>query len=119
MRPFAAPILAVIAVAVVAQPSALAGLRGQQAPPAPPAPPPAASTAATVSAARLIAPALDPDFSTSPRIGGLASPGGGAQCRSACANDYYICLSDRDQDVCAGAWSQCVPACPATSSASY
>ena len=116
MRPFAAPILAAAALAAATPASTPDGLRGPQVP-APP--PPAASAISTAFAARLIAPALDPDFSTSPRIGGLAPSGGGSQCRSACANDYYICLSDRDQDVCAGAWSQCVPACPATSSASY
>lgn len=117
MRPFAAPILAA-ALAAAAQP-APDGLRGQQAPTPQSAPPSVASTAARVSAARLIAPALDPDLSTSPRIGGLAPSGGGTQCRTACANDYYMCLADRDQDVCAGVWSQCVPACPATSSARY
>ena len=115
MRLFAVPILAAAAAAIAAAtpPSAPDGLRGQQ---APPTLPPVVSTASTT---RFMTHPLDPDLSTAPRIGGLASPGGGTQCRSACASDYYVCLSDRDQDVCAGAWSQCVLACPATSSASY
>jgi hypothetical protein len=112
MRLFAAPILAAGAAALAAS-APPDGLRGQQ---APPAPPPVVSTASTV---RFITVPLDPDLSVAPRIGGLASPGGGARCRSACANDHYMCLVDRDQDVCAGAWSQCVSACPATSSASF
>ncbi len=51
-----------------------------------------------------------------PRLGGLSdSDSGGAQCRTACARDQYVCLPVDDQSRCQAAWSQCVAACPAQS----
>lgn len=37
----------------------------------------------------------------------------GGQCRLACAQDYYFCLSTEAADDCPGAWSQCRAACDA------
>lgn len=44
---------------------------------------------------------------------------GGAQCRTSCANALYMCRVDQDESDCNRVWSQCVAACPETSSGSY
>ena len=50
---------------------------------------------------------------------GAGVRGGGAQCRTGCANDLYICRVDQDEGDCNRVWSQCVAACPQSSSGSY
>lgn len=55
---------------------------------------------------------LDP----APRVLGLDARGGGAQCRTACAENRYQCRINDEQDVCDGAWGQCVANCPEGSS---
>lgn len=55
---------------------------------------------------------LDP----APRIQGLDLRGGGAQCRTACAETRYQCRLADEADVCDGAWGQCVANCPEGSS---
>ena len=54
-----------------------------------------------------------PRFSAdpAPRVGGLDLLGGGAQCRTACAQTRYICRVDQDAEVCDTAWGQCVASC--------
>ena len=56
---------------------------------------------------------LDP----APRVPGLDLLGGGAACRTACAETRYQCRVTDEADACDGAWSQCVASC-AQSSAS-
>jgi len=46
-----------------------------------------------------------------PRVGGLDLLGGGAQCRTACAQSRYQCRVTDDIDVCDTAWGQCVASC--------
>ena len=50
---------------------------------------------------------LDP----APRTQGLDLRGGGAQCRTACAETRYMCRATDEADVCDSAWSQCVANC--------
>ena len=56
---------------------------------------------------------LDP----APRVGGLDLRGGGAQCRTACAESRYLCRATDEADQCDGAWGQCVAACAESSPA--
>jgi len=56
---------------------------------------------------------LDP----APRTQGLDQGGGGAACRTACAQSRYQCLVEDENDLCDGAWSQCVASCAESSSA--
>ncbi len=99
-----APALALAASA----PSAAPVLRGASKPkpaaasPVTP-PPPATRSALSTLQARL----------------GADGRGGGAQCRTGCANDLYICRVDQDDSECNRVWSQCVAACPTSSSGSY
>lgn len=61
--------------------------------------------------------ALPPRDDTTARMGGLeAEKSGGAQCRSACAQTYYFCLSNAAGDYCQTNWTQCLIACPTNSS---
>lgn len=46
-----------------------------------------------------------------PRVGGLDLIGGGAQCRTACAQSRYQCRVTEDADQCDSAWGQCVASC--------
>ena len=55
---------------------------------------------------------LDP----APRVLGLELRGGGAQCRTACAETRYQCRASDEADVCDTAWGQCVANCPESSS---
>ena len=59
-----------------------------------------------------------PRFSVdpAPRVGGLDLLGGGAQCRTACAQSRYQCRVTDDLDVCDTQWSQCVASCTEVSS---
>ena len=59
-----------------------------------------------------------PRFSVdpAPRVGGLDLLGGGAQCRTACAQSRYQCRGTDDLDVCDTQWSQCVASCTEVSS---
>ncbi|HEY5411210.1 MAG TPA: hypothetical protein VIJ94_10840 [Caulobacteraceae bacterium] len=50
-----------------------------------------------------------------PRVGGLDLRGGGAQCRTACAESRYLCRATDEPDQCDGAWGQCVAACSESS----
>jgi hypothetical protein len=50
---------------------------------------------------------LDP----APRTPGLDLRGGGAQCRTACADTRYLCRATDEPDVCDTAWGQCVANC--------
>ncbi len=50
---------------------------------------------------------LDP----APRIQGLDQRGGGAACRTSCAETRYQCRASDDADICDSAWSQCVAGC--------
>jgi hypothetical protein len=50
---------------------------------------------------------LDP----APRILGLDQRGGGAACRTSCAESRYQCRATDESDVCDAAWSQCVASC--------
>ena len=54
-----------------------------------------------------------PRFSVdpAPRIGGLDLIGGGARCRTACAQSRYQCRVTDDLDVCDTTWGQCVASC--------
>lgn len=36
------------------------------------------------------------------------------QCRAECARDYYFCLAESDEEVCAPAWTLCRLACGKT-----
>ncbi len=54
-----------------------------------------------------------PRFSVdpAPRVGGLDILGGGAQCRTACAQTRYQCRVTDDLDVCDTTWGRCVASC--------
>jgi hypothetical protein len=52
-----------------------------------------------------------------PRVGGLDLLGGGAACRTACAESRYQCRAGDLPDQCDGAWGQCVASCAESSSA--
>ena len=55
---------------------------------------------------------LDP----APRIPGLDLRGGGALCRTACAETRYQCRATDEADVCDTTWGQCVANCAESSS---
>ena len=55
---------------------------------------------------------LDP----APRVLGLGLRGGGAACRTSCAETRYICRATDEAEVCDTAWSQCVAGCGESSS---
>ena len=50
---------------------------------------------------------LDP----APRAQGLDLRGGGAACRTACAESRYMCRANDEAESCDGAWGQCVANC--------
>ena len=135
----AALLLAVLSGVAPAAPAPVKGpvivLRGAQAPDAPaparPAaaaalllPPPGGDPAAGPPPAADLSPiprfqdnpaprfGLDP----APRVLGLELRGGGAQCRTACAETRYQCRASDEADVCDTAWGQCVANCPESSS---
>lgn len=77
---------------------------------------PAAPAPANRSLDPSLAPTLSPDWSSSPRVGGYsAAAGGGARCRTSCAQDYYACRAGPDDEDCGSRWSQCLTACPSQS----
>ncbi len=132
----AALLLAALGGGVQAAPAPVKGpvlvLRGAQAPDKPAAakPAPAPARAPAIDPASGPAPLADlspvarfqdqpaPRFSLdpAPRILGLDQRGGGAQCRTACAETRYQCRINDEQDVCDGAWGQCVANCAEGSS---
>lgn len=84
--------------------------------------PPPAAAAATPAAPVLASPPLDPRAPILPPVGAaLASPVGGPalQCRKACAQTYYFCLSDGRSEDCSGNWGQCRAGCGAADRAGY
>ena len=128
----AAAIVIAAAAAATAQ-TAPTGLRGPelaappppasparaQKPPAAAAPGPAPSSPATLAAIGDSPPVdLDQDpaprftLDPAPRISGLSPAPGGAQCRTSCAADRYLCRSQEQPERCDSVWSQCVAACP-------
>ena len=58
-----------------------------------------------------------PDTSAAPAtpvpIVSSASPQTASQCRTACAQDYYFCLSGQEASDCYPQWDQCRRACGA------
>jgi hypothetical protein len=63
------------------------------------------------------APYFPPLPDTTPRIGGLAAQRlGGGQCRTACSQDYYRCLSGDEMGNCGSNWSRCLAGCPSVTS---
>jgi hypothetical protein len=129
--------LAVVSAGAQAQTAgqAAAPLRGYQVPdqpqPAPqPAPLPAPAPAAPGVDAAVGPPPLadlspvprfqdDPaprfSYDAAPRVEGLDRGGGGAACRTACAETRYMCRANEPLDVCDETWSQCVVGCPESS----
>ena len=130
----AALLLAAMGGGVEAAPAPVKGpvlvLRGAQAPDKPAAAKPAPAAGPAFDPGSGPAPLADlspiprfqdqpaPRFSLdpAPRILGLDQRGGGAQCRTACAESRYQCRINDEQDVCDGAWSQCVANCAEASS---
>ena len=55
---------------------------------------------------------LDP----APRVLGLDLRGGGAQCRTTCAETRYQCRLADEPETCDTTWGQCVANCPEVSS---
>ena len=134
----AALLLAVLSGVAPAAPAPAKGpvivLRGAQAPDTPPAgkTPPAAGLPAPAGVDPGSGPPPLADLSPiprfqdnpAPRFGGDPAPrllgldlrGGGAQCRTACAETRYQCRATDEADVCDSAWGQCVVNCPELSS---
>ncbi len=133
-------LFAALSGAVQAAPAPAKGpvivLRGAQAPDTPAArkPTPAAGLPATLAVDPGSGPPPLADLSPiprfqdnpAPRFGGDPAPrllgldlrGGGAQCRTACAETRYQCRATDEADVCDSAWGQCVVNCPEMSSPS-
>ncbi len=55
---------------------------------------------------------LDP----APRTQGLDRLGGGAACRTACAETRYMCRANDEAELCDSVWGQCVANCAQASS---
>ena len=124
-----AAVLALVLLAAGAQAAtpgkATVVLRGSQPAAAVPVPAPPAPAAPSWDPGAGPAPPLDlspiprfqdnpaPRFSVdpAPRVGGLDLLGGGAQCRTACAQSRYQCRVTDDADLCDTAWGQCVASC--------
>ncbi len=90
-----------------------AGIRATQAPTAPTAPvtPPPRVAPGRPRDLGLMSPNLSQP--PVPRVRGWDGPSsvGGAQCRTGCSRDQYVCLAGDGGD-CNSAWSRCVAACP-------
>jgi hypothetical protein len=86
------------------------------APPGDPAIGPAAPTALPVAPRFQDNPAARFGMDPAPRVGGLSLEGGGAQCRTACAESRYLCRASEEAELCDGAWGQCIASCTEASS---
>ncbi len=131
----AALVLAALAGGVDAAPAPQKGpvvvLRGAQAPDKPkaarPADPPAAPAYDPGSGPPPLAdlspiprfqdsPAPRFNLDPAPRVVGFDQRGGGAQCRTSCAETRYQCRIADEPEACDSAWGQCVATCPEVSS---
>jgi hypothetical protein len=88
------------------KPAVDGGLRGPIAPPRP--------------IQRTPDPALDPGALADTARGVDRTIGdqalGGADCRTNCAQTYYMCLAVEDADQCSPRWARCTAGCPSNSS---
>lgn len=66
---------------------------------------------ALIAAAALMLPAQAPKEAPPPPPRPAPSGPSAEQCRMTCAQRYYFCLAEAEQEICSPAWAQCRTAC--------